>query len=91
MKMIMTLCAIVLLGLSGGCGCREEPVAVGKLKTGLFWKYSLACSSTSNEGDGYDAGSRVEIYREFVVIRTPDGISHFHPHGFYSHLSIERE
>jgi hypothetical protein len=91
MKMLTTLCTILLLGLAPGCACHESPLVVGKLKSGTFWKNSLAASSPSNEGGGYPAGSRVEIYSGFVTIKTSDGSTHIHPHGFYSNFSIDRE
>lgn len=90
MKVLATLLAVALLGFATGCGSRNEPLVVGKLKTGTFWKYSLAGSSPSNEGGGYPAGSRLEVYGEFVVITTQDGASHIHPHGFYSDLSLDK-
>jgi hypothetical protein len=51
----------------------------------------LQTSTTTNEGGGYDRGSRVEVYDAFVVVITPDGISHIHPHGFYSDLRIKKD
>ena len=89
MKTVSTLLVIALLGLVAGCSSHNEPLFTGKLKSGTFWKFSLAGSSPSNEGAGYAAGSRVEVYGEFVVIITQQGTRHIHPHGFYSDLSIE--
>lgn len=91
MKAVTTLLAVALLGIATGCSSKDEPLVVGKLKSGTFWKYSLASSSPSNEGGSYPAGSRVEVYDGFVLIITPQGTSHIHPHGFYSDLSIEKD
>lgn len=89
MKAVTTLFAVALLGMATACSSKEQPLVVGKLKSGTFWKNSLASSSPSNEGGSYPAGSRVEVYSGFVLIVTPQGTSHIHPHGFYSDLSIE--
>ena len=91
MKIIAIVCALALLGFTSGCGSHREALVTGKLKTGTFWKNSLAGSSPSNEGGGYAEGSRVEIYNGFLVVTTPDGLSHIHPHGFYSNFSIQKE
>ena len=40
---------------------------------------------------GYDKGCRVEVYDQFVVVTTSDGVGHVHPHGFYSGLSIKKD
>jgi hypothetical protein len=61
----------------------------GKLEAGTFWKNPL--TAPSNEGGGYDKGSRVEVYDQFVVVTTPDGVSHVHPQGHYSGLAIKRD
>ena len=64
----------------------------GKLESGAFWKTtSLQNSTTTPEGGGYDQGSQVGVYDQFVVVTTSDGISHVHPHGFYSGLSIKKD
>jgi len=90
MKAVTLLLAVALIGIATGCGSKNEPLIVGELKSGTFWKNSLASSSPSNEGGSYPAGSRVEVYGGFVHIITPQGTSHIHPHGFYSDLSIEQ-
>ena len=88
---------ILVIGLASGCGTRygatppHTPILVGKLEGGTFWKTSLHNSTSSNEGGGYDKGSRVEVYDQFVVVTTPDGVCHVHPHGFYSELRIKKD
>ena len=95
MRVALTLCSLVLLGLVSGCGSHQEassprgPLFAGRLEDGTFWQKPL--TSASNEGGGYDKGSRVEVYDQFVVVTTPNGISHVHPHGYYSGLAIKRE
>jgi hypothetical protein len=81
MRVVLMLCLALLLGLVLGCGSRQEssppraPLFVGKLEDGTFWKTSLQNSTTTNEGGGYDKGSRVEVYDQFVVVTTPKGLS----------------
>jgi hypothetical protein len=97
MRVALASCMLVLLCLASGCGSRQEaslpraPLFTGKLEGGTFWKTSLGGSTTTNEGAGYDKGSRVEVYDQFVVVTTPDGVSHVHPHGYYSVLAIKRD
>jgi hypothetical protein len=61
----------------------------GKLEGGTFWKNPL--TAASNEGGEYPKDSRVEVYEQFVVVTTPEGLSHVHPHGYYSGLAIKRD
>jgi hypothetical protein len=97
MRVILLLYLALLFGLVLGCGSRQEsgpphtPLFVGKLEGGTFWKTSLQNSTSTNEGGGYDKGSRVEVYDQFIVVTTPDGLSHLHPHGFYSGLVIKKD
>jgi hypothetical protein len=48
-------------------------------------------SASSNEGGGYDKGNRVAIYDQFVVVTTPNGLSHVYPQGHFSGLVIRRD
>jgi hypothetical protein len=91
------MCLALFLGLASGCGSRQEgspsrlPLFSGKLESGTFWKTSLQNSTANNEGGGYEKDSRVEVYDQFVVVTTPNGLSHIHPHGFYSDLVIKKD
>lgn len=89
MRVAWILFAFVLLGLTSGCGSSRGPLCSGKLEAGTFWKNPL--SAPSNEGGGYENGSRVELYDQFVVVTTPAGLSHVHPHGFYSGLVFKKD
>jgi hypothetical protein len=89
------VCLLGLLVLTSGCGSRQEaspprgPLFAGKLEGGTFWKNPLTASS--NEGGGHEQGSRVEVYDQFIVVTTPGGLSHVHPHGYYSGLVIKKD
>jgi hypothetical protein len=89
MRGAWALCVVALLGLAPGCGSRQGPLVTGKLEAGTFWKNPL--SAPANEGGDYAKGSRVEIYEQFVVVTTPDGLSHVHPHGYYSGLALRKD
>jgi len=89
MQVARMSCWIGLLVLTCGCGSARGPVVAGRLESGTFWKNPL--SATNNEGGGYDQGSRVEIYDQFVVVTTKDGLSHVYPQGHYSGLVIKRD
>jgi len=94
MRLAVASCALLLLGLGSGCGSRDAgpargPLIVGKLEGGMFWKNPLPASN--NEGGGYDIGSRVEVYDQFVAVTTADGLTHVHPHGYYSGLVIRKD
>ena len=83
-----------LLVLASGCSSRHEAslsrglLFAGTLEGGMFWKNPL--TAANNEGNGYAKGSRVEVFDQFVVVTTSDGLSHLHPHGYYSGLAIKR-
>ena len=96
--MLRVAAASYLLGflvLAAECGSRQEasrsrgPLFAGKLENGTFWEHPL--SAASNEGGGYEKGSRVEVYDQFVVVTPSDGLSRLHPHGYYSGLAIKRD
>jgi hypothetical protein len=89
MRIVWALCALVLLGMASGCGARQGPLVAGRLEGGTFWKSPMGTSS--NEGGEYAQGSRVEVYDQFVVVTTPDGLSHVHPHGYYSGLMFKKD
>ena len=95
MRVAVALYTVALVGLASGCGSRQEPgqprglLVAGKLEGGTFWKNPL--TAANNEGGGYASGSRVEVYDQFVVVTTQDGLSHVHPHGHYSGLVIRRD
>jgi hypothetical protein len=80
---------VVSLLLATGCGSPRGPLAAGKLEGGTFWKNPL--SASSNEGGNYAKGSRVGVYDQFVVVTTEDGLSHVHPHGYYSGLVFKKD
>ena len=74
MRMIMLRCALVVLGLTAGCSCGSKALVVGTLEDGMFWERPL--TAADNSGGGYSKGSRVQVYDQFVVVTTPDGVSH---------------
>lgn len=94
MRFLAMLCMVVGACCVLGCQAREEarvthaPLVTGTLESGTFWKNPL--SAPSNEGGSYAKGSRIDVYEQFVIVTTPQGLSHLHPHGYYSELSIKR-
>jgi hypothetical protein len=95
MRITLVACVLAVIGAAAGCGPRQEagprsgPLSAGKLEGGTFWKNPL--SAASNEGGDYPKGSRLEVYEQVVVVTTPDGLSHVHPHGHYSGLVFKKE
>jgi hypothetical protein len=89
MRVTLLSCLVGLVALTAGCGPSRGPLVTGKLEGGTFWKNPLTASS--NEGGGYEKGSRVEVYEQFVVVTTPDGLSHVYPQGHYTGLTLRRE
>jgi hypothetical protein len=81
-------CLCGLFVLAAGCSQTPGPLLSGKLQSGTFWKNPVGTSS--NEGGGFQEGSRVEIYDRFIVITTPSGDSHVIPQGHYSDLTIKK-
>jgi hypothetical protein len=94
MRVAWVLYLLVLIGSTTGCGSRQQenpsrmPLFTGKPEGGSFWKNPL--SAAGNEGGEYVKGSRVDVYEQ-VVVTTSDGLSHVHPHGYYSGLAIKRD
>jgi hypothetical protein len=95
MRAVVASSLLGLLVFASGCSFNPTthvtrgPLFAGKLEDGTFWKNPL--TAASNEGGGYAKGSRVEVYDQFVVVTTSDGLSHLHPHGYYSGLAIKRD
>jgi len=87
MRITLLWCALVIVGLTAGCGCGSKALVAGTLEDGTFWEKPLLAGS--NSGGSYSKGSRVEVYEQFVVVTTPDGVSHVHPHGYYSRLQLK--
>jgi hypothetical protein len=88
MRKAQMACLCMLLMLGAGCTPSRRPNVVGKLQAGTFWKNPMG--SGTNEGGGFQEGSRVELYDGFVVITTPNGDSHVFPQGHYSGLVIRQ-
>ena len=95
MRLTSALWLLGLLVLSAGCSPRQDaavprgPLLVGKVETGSFWKNPMG--SSPNEGGEIENGSRVEVYDQFIVVTSPDGLSRVLPHGYYSGLVIKKE
>jgi hypothetical protein len=89
MRVTLTLWLVALLISVSGCGSRPEALFVGTLEAGTFWQKPL--TSSTNEGSSYAKGCRVEVYDQFITVTTPDGLSHVHPHGYYSGLTIKKD
>ena len=106
MRTLIAVCLVGCVSVVLGCGSRppevgaardqpalpvkSQPLLTGKLEGGTFWKSSLTATGP-NEGHDYAKGSRAEVYDQFVVVTTPDGLSHVHPHGHYSGLAIKKD
>jgi hypothetical protein len=94
MRVVTVLCVAMLLGAAAGCGSQgsgpaRTPLLTGKLEAGTFWKAPLTVAG--NEGSDHPKGSRVEIYDQFLVVTTPEGLTFVHPHGTYSGLAIKKD
>jgi hypothetical protein len=98
MFVVVTLVCVVLAWVGYSLNWKREtqeanlartPLFTGKLEGGTFWKYPL--SAANNEGGGYANGSRIDVYEQFVVVTTSDGISYVHLHGYHSGLAIKKD
>jgi hypothetical protein len=78
----------LVLATLPGCGPQPGPLVSGTFEGGTLWKRPL--DSGSNEGFTPEKGSRVEVYDQFIVITTPNGLSFVRPHGTYSDLVFRR-
>jgi hypothetical protein len=79
--------AIGLLATLSGCG--PAPLVTGTIESGTLWKRPV--SAPENEGFSPEKGSKVEIYDQFIVVTTPNGLSHIRPHGSYSDLTFRKK
>jgi hypothetical protein len=72
---------------------RSSPLAVGTLEHVTVWKRPVQRPGETggNEGSSPPAGSRVEVYSEFVLITPPGGPTILSPHGWYTDLQFRRE
>ncbi|HEY8668966.1 MAG TPA: hypothetical protein VIL86_20120 [Tepidisphaeraceae bacterium] len=94
--------AIVVLGttLLGGCGgadqqagTKAQVITSGKVVTCRLWEKPAPRQGELGENAFLDApaGSRVEVYANFIIVTAPDGIHRLSPNGWYSNLAFKTE
>jgi hypothetical protein len=91
MRRVVISLAIACLAPLSGCGQGHraaEPVVTGTIEGGTLWKKPAI--SPDNEGFSPEKGSRLEVYDQFIIVTTPNGLSHVRPHGSYSDLAFRK-
>jgi hypothetical protein len=80
--------------LFAGCGRQSaSPLISGKAVSGTIWERPVASpgETGSNTGSPIAAGSRVEIYENFIIVTPPKGPCILSPHGWYTDLRYEKD
>lgn len=72
---------------------RQIPIASGKAVGGTIWEKPVQRpgESGSNAGTPIVAGSRVDIYENFIIVTPAKGPSELSPHGWYTNLKFEKD
>src|SRR4051794_35375830 len=70
-----------------------RPLASGTLDHVTVWKKPVQRpgETGSNEGNSPPAGSRVEVYSNFILITPQNGPTTLTPHGWYTDLTFTRD
>jgi hypothetical protein len=55
----------------------------------MFWRNPV--SAPNNQGIEYPKWSRIDVYEQFIIVTSPDGVSHMHPQGFYSDVTFRKD
>jgi hypothetical protein len=69
---------------------RPIPIVSGKAASGTIWEKPVETKAGSNTGQPIEAGSRVDIYEQFIIVTPPKGRSTLSLHGWYTNLSFEK-
>ena len=95
MKNVVSIAGLVSLSLClcAGCNSRQAPIASGKAVRGTIWEKPVQHpgETGSNSGNPIAAGSRVEIYANFIIVTPPKGPSVLSPHGWYTDLAFDKD
>src|SRR4051812_44477597 len=103
-RTLLIIVAVLSLGLAGYSVIRDRratglpapanpaPLAVGTLEHVTVCKKPVQRpgETGSNEGNSPPAGSRVEVYSDFILITPPGGTTILSPHGCYTDLEFRR-
>lgn len=78
--------ALTLLAGTAGCGgsSSPRPIAAGTVERGTAWKKPVqrAGEAGENHGNPIPAGSRVEVYDQFILVTPPGEPTFLSPHGW---------
>ncbi len=67
-----------------------QPLVRGEFLSGTLWQKPL--TSTSNTvGSSPAAGSRIDVYENFIVVTNAEGIAEISLHGSYTDLKFKPE
>ena len=85
--------ALLSLCLCAGCNSRPTPIASGKAVSGTIWERPVQHPGETGSNSGYPiaAGSRVDIYANFIIVTPPKAPSILSPHGWYTDLRFEKD
>ncbi len=87
-----TLPALIIAlawGRSGTPVPQPKPIASGTVVSGTICFKPV--ESTSNESHVIPKGSQVEIYADFILVTSPQGVSEISPHGYYLGLKFNKD
>ena len=93
------LAAIVLSGCCPRSGPPSRstrtpvPLKSGILIGGTLWDMPVGGPGEigSNTGNPIEAGSRIEVYGNFIVVTGEDGTQSLSPHGWYTQVAFKQD
>jgi len=94
--MILILLAFGVAGCDNAAGLAKQspshakPIATGEVVHGTIWDKPVT-NPQNNTGNPIEAGSRVEIYEQFIIVTSRAGEAEIAPHGWYTDLRFKPE
>jgi hypothetical protein len=70
-------------------GGSRGPLVTGKAEGGMIWKSPT--TAPSNEGNGIEKGSRVDVYDRFIVVTDSTGQSQVVLDTYFSGLVLKKD
>jgi hypothetical protein len=98
----MVTTVFVAMVLSGCCPINKPtvesmslpvPLKSGILISGTLWNKPVGSPGEigGNTGNPVEAGSRIEVYDNFIVVTEIDGTQSISPHGWYTLIKYKQD
>jgi len=86
---LAALTIALVWGLGGALVSQSKPIASGTVVCGIICFKPV--EFTPNESHVIPEGSRVEIYDDFIIVTSSQGVSEISPHGYYLALKFNKD